>query len=257
MKPSQIAVQLFTVRDFCTSAAELVATAAKLRGIGYEAVETGGISGDIPLREVRRILSDAGLHICAAHENSDLIRRNPLEVVEHLKELEIRDAVFPYPANVDFADPVSVKSMVADIDAAGAVLRENGCKLSYHNHGVEFLHIGGEILLDYILRATSPENLHLELDTYWVQFGGGNPVEWCKKAAGRLAVLHCKDYGMGADKQPAFTEIGYGNLDFPAILAAAGASGCRWFVVEQDTCPGDPFVSLEKSYRTMRDCLCE
>lgn len=256
MTPSQIAVQIFTARDFCKSATDLAATAAKLRGIGYETIETGGISGDIPLHEVRKILSDAGLRICAAHENADLIRKNPLEVVEHLKTLEVTNVIFPYPANVDFADPAAVKAMVSDLDAAGAILRENGCELGYHNHAVEFIRIGGELLLDYILRATSPENLKLELDTYWVQFGGGNPVDWCHKAAGRLPTLHCKDYGLGTDKQPAFAEIGYGNLDFPAIIAAAEAAGCRWFIVEQDTCPGDPFLSLEKSYRTMRDCLC-
>jgi sugar phosphate isomerase/epimerase len=71
----------------------------------------------------------------------------------------------------------------------------------------------------------------------------------------RLPVLRCKDYGFGTNNQPYFAEIGYGNLDFPAIVAAADAAGCEWFVVEQDTCPRDPFVSLEKSYRTMSECL--
>jgi sugar phosphate isomerase/epimerase len=169
--------------------------------------------------------------------------------------MEVVHTAYPYPAGVDFADPASVKAMVADLDTAGAVLRENGCVLSYHNHAIEFIRLGNEVLMDYIVRATSPENLKLELDTYWVQFGGADPVEWCKKAAGRLPVLHCKDYGFGTNNQPFFAEIGYGNLDFPAIVAAADAGGCEWFVVEQDTCPGDPFVSLEKSYRTMRDCL--
>jgi sugar phosphate isomerase/epimerase len=256
VKPNQIAAQLYTVRDFCTSSPDLAQTATKLRAIGYEAAQASGISADISPSEIRTILSDAGMAICATHENSDLIRSNPLAVVERLQAMGVTHTAYPYPSGVDFSDVAAVKAMVSDLDVAGAVLREHGCTLSYHNHAIEFLRIGGETLMDYIARATSPENLKFELDTYWVQFGGANPVEWCKKAAGRLPILHCKDYGFGSNNQPFFAEIGYGNLDFPAIIAAADAAGCEWFVVEQDTCPGDPFVSLEKSYKTMRDCLC-
>lgn len=256
MQPSQIAVQLYTVRDFCKSAFDLAQTAERLRKIGYETAEVGGVSPDISPEEIRRILSDAGIAICAIHENSDLIRSHPLSAVEHLKAMGTIHVVHPYPAGVDFSDTAAVKAMVTDLDTSGAVLREYGCSLSYHNHAIEFHRIGNETLMDYIARATSPDNLKFELDTYWVQFGGGNPVEWCRKAAGRLAILHCKDYGFRINNQPFFAEIGYGNLDFPAIIAAADAAGCEWFVVEQDTCPGDPFVSLEKSYKTMRECLC-
>lgn len=256
VKPSQIAAQLYTVRDFCTSSTSLAATAKKLRAIGYEAAQVSGVSGEIPAAEIKKILSDEGIRICATHESGDLIRSNPLAVVERLKALDVIHTAYPYPSGVDFADPASVKAMVSDLDAAGAVLRENGCVLSYHNHAIEFIHIGNEVLMDYIGRATAPENLKYELDTYWVQYGGADPVAWCKKAAGRMPVLHCKDFGYGTDNKSFFAEIGYGNLDFPAIVAAADAGECEWFVVEQDTCPGDPFVSLEKSYRTMRDCLC-
>lgn len=257
MKTSQIAAQLYTVRDFCGSPAELAATAKKLRSIGYQAAQVSGVSAKIPPAEIRRILADEGLAICATHENSDLIRSNPMAVVERLEAMGVRHTAYPFPSGVNFSDPAAVKAMVSDLDAAGAVLRAHGCTLSYHNHAIEFLRIGGETLMDYIARATCPDHLAFELDTYWVQFGGGNPVEWCKKAAGRLPLLHCKDYGFGSDDKPFFAEIGFGNLDFPAIIAAADASGCEWFIVEQDTCPGDPFVSLEKSYKTMSECLSE
>jgi sugar phosphate isomerase/epimerase len=43
-------------------------------------------------------------------------------------------------------------------------------------------------------------------------------------------------------------EIGNGNLNWPAIIQAAEKSGCEWFIVEQDICPGDPFESIKISY---------
>jgi sugar phosphate isomerase/epimerase len=64
-----------------------------------------------------------------------------------------------------------------------------------------------------------------------------------------------KDYVVTVENQPQWTEVGSGNLDWKRIIAAAEASGCEWYVVEQDTCPGDPFDSLRKSYGFIRDHL--
>jgi sugar phosphate isomerase/epimerase len=54
-----------------------------------------------------------------------------------------------------------------------------------------------------------------------------------------------KDMAM-ADK-PYFTEIGNGNINFDGIIRTAAEIGVSHYVVEQDTCPGDPFDSLAAS----------
>ena len=41
---------------------------------------------------------------------------------------------------------------------------------------------------------------------------------------------------------------GNGNLTWQAIIEAAEKSGAKWYLVEQDTCPGDPFDSVAQSY---------
>ena len=74
-----------------------------------------------------------------------------------------------------------------------------------------------------------------------------HPAEWCTRLKNRLPLLHLKDYAVDATGKPYFAEIGQGNLDFKAIIAAAEASGCEWFIVEQDVCPGNPFGSLKLS----------
>jgi len=52
-------------------------------------------------------------------------------------------------------------------------------------------------------------------------------------------------------------EIGHGNLNWPAIISAAERSGCEWFIVEQDVCPGDPFDSIRESFRFIKEHLVE
>ncbi len=71
-------------------------------------------------------------------------------------------------------------------------------------------------------------------------------------AKGRLPLLHMKDYMVNDENAPQFAEIGVGNLPWPQIIAAAEESGCEWFIVEQDTCPGDPFDSLQISFDYIR-----
>jgi sugar phosphate isomerase/epimerase len=108
--------------------------------------------------------------------------------------------------------------------------------------------VDGKPLLETIYDRTHPENLQGEIDTYWVQAGGGDSVQWCRRLKNRLPLLHLKDYTVDAMGKPQIAEIGYGNLDFKAIVAEGEASGCQWFIVEQDTCQGDPFDSIKLSF---------
>jgi sugar phosphate isomerase/epimerase len=111
-------------------------------------------------------------------------------------------------------------------------------------------------VLEEIFARTSPEHLQAELDIHWVQAGGGDPAEACRRLAGRLPLLHVKDYTVTAQGERQFAEVGHGNLNIPEILTAAEAAGCKWFIVEQDTCPTDPFECIARSLDYLKG-LCE
>ena len=55
--------------------------------------------------------------------------------------------------------------------------------------------------------------------------------------------------------QSMMTEIGNGNLEWKNIVAAADEAGCKWYIVEEDTCPGNPFDSLKQSYEYIKEEL--
>jgi sugar phosphate isomerase/epimerase len=119
------------------------------------------------------------------------------------------------------------------------------------------MRIGGQPILDIIYGETDPHFLQAELDTYWIQIGGGNPVEWCEKMANRMPMLHIKDLGVNEEHTAVYREIGQGNLNWPAIIGAAEASGCLWFIVEQDGnwIDDDPFKSLRMSFEYIEENL--
>ncbi len=247
MRLEQVALQLYTLRDYLKTPADIRATLKKVKAIGYPAVQVSGM-GPIAEEELVTILQGEGLVLCATHEPGDVIRKTPQKIVERLAKLGCRHTAYPYPAGVDWTKPEAIESLIADLDHAGAVLRAAGQVLSYHNHAVELMPCQGTTVLDYIYRKTSAANLLGEIDTYWIQHGGADPVAWCRQLKGRLPLLHMKDYTVNTDGQPAFATIGAGNLNWPAILAAAKESGCEWYIVEQDTTPGDPFDAVRDSF---------
>lgn len=250
MKPEQIAAQLYTVRSLCTNRLETAETLKKIKAIGYSAVEVAGICA-IESDDLLKITGDAGLKICAIHDVPDTVLDQPEQVVERLNVLGCDLVAYSYPAGFDLGKAEDVGRLVEKLTSAAPIFRAAGKRLCYHHHSLEFARYGEATVLEHILKSVDSQSLSLELDTYWIQHGGGSPVEWCARLKNRFPILHLKDYGSQGGT-PVMTEVGNGNLDWPKILAAAEASGCEWFVVEQDTCPGNPLDSLKISYDNIR-----
>ena len=255
MKTKQIAAQLYTVRDFLKTPPEIAQSLKKIRAIGYQAVQLSGL-GPISESELVAILKGEGLTCCATHEDSDMILSEPQRVVEHLQKLGCPLTAYAWPAGIKFDTLPDVKSFAKRLNAAGKVLHEAGQVLCYHNHHIEFRRLAGKPILEIIFEETDPRYLQGEPDTYWVQHGGGDPVAWCQRLKNRLPILHMKDYTVNTNNQATFAEIGNGNLDWKKIIPAAEKAGCKWFCIEQDTCPGDPFDSLKQSFVFTKENLC-
>ncbi len=142
-------------------------------------------------------------------------------------------------------------------------LKEHDIDLYYHNHHVEFTKYDGEYLLDIIKDTT--KHMGFELDIHWIQRGGENPVDFIKKYAGRIRLLHLKDYRIGEVKIPEgdftvekfmsafnniveFAEVGEGSLPVKECIEAGLEGGSEYFLIEQDATYGrDPFESLKIS----------
>jgi sugar phosphate isomerase/epimerase len=255
MRSRQVAAQLYTVREHLKTAAEIAASLKKVKQIGYGAVELAS-AGAVGVDELAKMLGDAGLTCVASHEGSSSILSEPAAVAARAKKLGAKYAVFPHPGGVRLETLADVQSLAQGLNSAGKVLSEAGVILAYHNHSVEFRRFDGRLMLEALYAETDPRYVQAELDTYWVQHGGGDSEDWCRCLSGRLPLLHLKDYMISAEGRPTFAEIGRGNLNWKPIIAAAEESGCQWYVVEQDTCPGDPFDSLKISFEFIRDHLC-
>ncbi len=252
-KIDQFAVILYTLRDHIKTQEDALKSFDKVAEIGYKSVQVSGMDPTLfPEEELRDLLQERGLTICATHEPGVNILNETEAVIERLQKLGTKYTAYPFPAGIEFDSEESVTGLVKGLNEAGKKMAEAGLVLTYHNHAHEFYKHNGRTFLERIYAETDPNYVQAEIDIHWVQRGGENPVKWMEKLNGRLPLLHLKDYMVDPGGAPLFAELGNGTLPLKEIVAAAEKSGCQHYIVEQDVCPGDPFDSIATSFEYIK-----
>ena len=245
-----IAAQLYTLRDFTKTSQDIAATLKKVRQIGYEAVQLSAL-GPIDTHELKKILDGEGLTVCATHIEYSQMRDETQSVIDEHKFLECKFvAIGGLPPECRMGID-GYRKFAREASQVAEKLKEGGLIFGYHNHSFELEKFDGKTALDVLLEESNPEVFTAEIDTYWIQHGGGDPAEWIRKVKGRIPLVHFKDMGVCDGKQ-VMAEVGEGNLNWDAILKACKSSQVLWYIVEQDTCQRDPFDSLAISLTNLR-----
>lgn len=244
MKKDRIAAQLYSFRDFIKTPADVAETLRKLKKIGYDAVQLSSAIPPMPETELRRILDGEGFQAPTSHESAARIVNETAAVVDHLLALDCRHTAYPFPHELP-TDAEATVRLARQLHETAEKMAAAGIALAYHNHAVEFTRFGDHTMLE-IIYENAPA-LEAEIDTFWVHAGGGDPVDWIRRTAQRMAVIHLKDYGVNDNRNWRMMPLGQGNLNWPEILDAAEKSGVKWYVVEHDGDCADPFESFQIS----------
>jgi len=243
----KVALQVYTIREHLGDAAGFTDAMKKVREIGYEYVELAGV-GDVSLADQKRICDEAGLTIIASHTGYGAFAADLDAVIADHKLLAAEYAIVPgLPGELRNAEGYA--QAAAAMTAWSETLAEAGIGLAYHNHDMEFEKFGGRLAMDILFQDSGPK-VGSELDLYWVQHGGASPVAWIKRLAGRLPLLHLKDFEI-RDGEQLFAEVGEGNLEWDAIFAAASEAGTKWLAVEEDRCTRPSMESIAISFRNL------
>ncbi len=248
---SHIAATLYSLREQCQTADDLDRTLNTLKQTGYQAVQISGI-GPIDNDAVRGLLEKHGLFCCATHASITDLKKNLQSVILKQKTYGCDFVALAYPGE-EYWHSDGAKVLADELNDIGRRLDMEGIKLGYHNHHKEFERFNIKTFLEELLEYTDPKLVSIEIDTYWVQAGGQNPVSWIHNVKDRIPVIHLKDYAI-LNHEPVFAEVGEGNLDWTEIVEACRYAGVRWYVVEQDKPFGDRslFESIAISYNNMK-----
>jgi sugar phosphate isomerase/epimerase len=252
---SVIAAQGYTVREFTKTPQDLAKTLARIKKIGYEAVQLSTHAAGEP-KELARMLNGEGLVCCATHVGFDEAAKEPQRVAEEhaiigCKHTAIGSAPGMFTGGAPLPRTEAYWSEFAkSCTVVARGLNAVGLTFSFHNHAAEFEKVGKRRIIDVLIEDSEP-CFGMELDTYWVHHGGGDPAKYLRRLKGRTPLLHLKDLAV-KDNKVIMAEIGEGNLDWPGILAAAKEAGVEWYIVEQDICQRDPFEAIAISLANLR-----
>ena len=246
----QIGAQLYSVRDHCQNAEDMLKCLKELKAIGYNTCQLSGQSSELSAEQLRDLLDEAGLTCACTHIGFQQMEEDIDKVIRDHKILgceypgigglpgEFRTA----EGYVEFAKRAS---KVAD------KLLDNGMHFLYHNHAFEFYRFPeiGKTGLE-LLFENSSESVQFELDTFWVQMGGGSVLEWIEKVRGRMDVVHFKEMNGTVDSRNVIAPIGAGNLNWTAIMKACDDIGVKYAMIEQDNAPS--LGALDCMYYSMK-----
>ena len=248
--PTQIACQMYTLREFTKTPADIAKTMARVRKIGYQAVQLSAL-GPIDPKELAKILQNEGLACCATHVGPDRMKNETEKVIEEHKLWGCKyTAIGGYnPKEKGSTD--AWMQFVNDYNATAKKFAGSGVSLGYHNHSHELVKFDGKQALQ-ILIDKCDRSIWFEIDTYWITQGGGDPIQWINKVKNRIPCVHLKDMLVKHDRTQYMAEVGEGNLNMEGILAACRAAGTEWYIVEQDVCYRDPFDSVETSLKNLK-----
>ncbi len=248
----KVGLQLYTLRDYLKTPEDIRKTLKKVSEIGYKIVQVSGM-GKIEAEELKDILEENNLMGTSTHTSYQALTEDIDSIIKENKILGSGVTVcsgLPW----DLHNEKGYKKVAKELSHAGEILKKEGILLGYHNHGIEFEKYGNKLGIEILFEESNPEYLYAEIDTYWVQYGGGDPSYWCERLKDRLVLLHVKDMGIKDNKQ-IMLPIGEGNLNWKEIFGAIEDSPCREILVEEDTCQIDPFESVKISLENLKSML--
>lgn len=199
----EIGAQLYTVREHTKTLEDFSRTLEKIAAIGYRNVQVSGTCAYEPAW-LKAELDRTGLRCVLTHTDPGRIAAETDAVAaEHQAFGCTHIGIGSLPGGFD-KGLAGYQTFAETYRPVGRRLAALGCRLMYHNHHMEFARTGEgrEIYLERFLRDFAPEELGFTLDTYWVQAGGGDPVQWLNRAGRPRPLRSSQGYGLRGRPAP-------------------------------------------------------
>ena len=241
VKRKNIGIQLYSLRASLPKDVKVVLE--QVAKAGFTEVETYGYSVKngffgTSVKEFKTILSNNGLKNPSGHYDlGSLLKDGNTETLKSTiaaaNFLGNKYITIPWIDESIRKSADDYKKIAESMNKAAVICKESGMKLAYHNHAFEFTAFGNTNGYEILLNETDKKLVDFELDLYWVERSGNDPLHLFKEHPGRFSMWHVKD--MDKNNKDWNTEIGKGSIDFKSIFAEAKLSGMKHFFIEHET----------------------
>ena len=246
---NRYAVGLYSVRDELKK--DLWGTLRKMKAMGYDGVEFyGGFRHTA--QEVKAALDEANLVCCGWHTGWDFLNEdNFIATVTYNKVLGNAEIVIPgIPAEM-------MNSKAACLDTAkkfsemAAKLATYGMKLAYHNHGVEFKPLEGDLPIHYIFDNSCPSvGLQFDNGNAWTAGPDTDVYAPVTRYPYRIRTIHHKPFSL---KDGYATMLGEDDIDWSRFFKLCrDHQNIEWHIIEYEHEKYGQFEGIEKCIKALR-----
>jgi sugar phosphate isomerase/epimerase len=240
MKPKKMLIgfQTWTIRESLVK--DFPGTLKKMAEMGYQSLEMCSppgyqFAGFAPLmkysaKEMKQIISDAGLVCTSAHYTFPELKNNLDERVTFALELGQKQMIlssFGLPAKATLDDWLKAAD---DLNLAGMKAKLGGIQLGFHNHHGEFAKIDDKLIYDELMNRFDPDSVKMQFQVAVFNIGY-KAVDYFKKYPGRFISAHLADYASDLKEQ---VPVGKGVIDWKEFFATLKTGGVQNIFVEMD-----------------------
>ena len=234
----EFGIQLYSLRNQLNSNVEQ--SLKIISDWGISTIEAGDSYG-MEEEKFRDLLKKYDLNPISIGASYEELRDNPGEVAKKAKRYGARFVMcawIPHQGNRFTIE--NAKSSVDVFNKAGAILKKEGVTLAYHAHGYEFRSHQNGSVFDYI--AQKAKNFSFEMDVFWVQHGGEDPLKLLEKYPDFVVMLHLKDLRKGVvgnfsggEDVETNVVLGTGQINIAGIVKRASELGVRYMFIEDES----------------------
>ncbi|MBT8280547.1 MAG: sugar phosphate isomerase/epimerase [Muriicola sp.] len=247
----EVGLQLYSLRDQFKNDVE--GTLKTISDWGITKIEGGDTYG-LTLEEFLRLLKKYDLEVVSVGASFEELAEDPQAVTEKAKAYGATYVMCAWiPHNGDEFTLEDTQKAIDVFNTAGEILDRDNIILAYHPHGYEFRPYGEGTLFDYM--SENAEDFYFEMDVYWVQHGGADPMELLKKYTDQFVLMHLKDMAEGVEGNDTGHEdvetnvvLGTGQIDMSAIVAKAKELGIEYMFIEDESSKVLQQVPLSLAY---------
>ncbi len=239
LSAQEIGIQLYSLRNQFKNDVE--ASLKIIRDWGLTNLEGGGTYG-LSFEEFDGLLDKYKLDVVSVGASYDDLKDNPEKALANAKQFGAKYVMCAWISHEgNNFDIEKTKEAVEVFNKAGKLLQDEGITLAYHAHGYEFRPYEDGTLFDYM--AKNAEHFAFEMDVYWVQHGGTDPLALLNKYPDKFVLFHLKDMEKGVVGNNTGHEdvetnvvLGTGQIDISGVVKRAKELGVAKYMFIEDEC---------------------
>lgn len=234
----EVGLQLYSLRN--QFKVDVSNTLGLINEWGITKIE-GGETYGMPVDDFKALLDKNNLDVVSVGAGFDDLENDIEKVIKNAKDFGAKYVMCAWvPHDGNKWDLEETEHATNVFNKAGKILKKNGLTLAYHAHGYEFRPYKNGTLFDYM--AENATDFSFELDVFWAQHGGADPLALMKKYPKKFVLLHLKDMhkdvvgnDTGHEEDDSNVVLGTGQVDISGIVAEAKKLGIEYMFIEDES----------------------